>query len=110
MYARTPRPCLEYAILVAESHHERYDGTGYPNGLAGDDIPLCARMMAVMDTFDALINTRAYRGAMGHVDALRIVCAGAGTLFDPRIIEAFQSVRAELADIIQESRAGNRVQ
>jgi putative two-component system response regulator len=93
MYQRTPtQHYLEYAIMIAESHHERYDGTGYLHGLKGDEIPLCARIMSVADVYDALVDTRVYKKAITHEDACRIIYAGMGTQFDPRVVDAFQSV------------------
>jgi putative two-component system response regulator len=78
-----------YALAMARSHHERWDGKGYPDGLKGGEIPLCARIMAVCDVFDALTDTRAYKRPMSAQDALRIVGSGSGTLFDPAAAAAF---------------------
>src|SRR5205823_10854556 len=72
-------------------HHERLDGTGYPGGLAGDQIPLGARIIAVADTFDAITSRRAYRGAGSHKKALAILIAEAGTQLDPEAVRAFCS-------------------
>jgi HD-GYP domain-containing protein (c-di-GMP phosphodiesterase class II) len=69
-------------------HHERYDGGGYPQGLAGDGIPLLARIVAVAEAFDALRSARPYRPAMNLADALAQIRAGQGTVFDPRIVHA----------------------
>ncbi|MDR1873905.1 MAG: HD domain-containing protein, partial [Synergistaceae bacterium] len=92
MYARTPtQSYLQYAVMIAASHHERYDGKGYPHGLAGNDIPLCGRIMAVADVYDALVDNRVYRKAMGHMEACRILTDGSGTQFDPALIEVFES-------------------
>src|SRR5947209_4029203 len=72
-------------------HHERLDGTGYPSGLAGEQIPLGARIIAVADTFDAITSSRAYRGASSHKKALAILAAEAGTQLDPVAVRAFSS-------------------
>jgi putative nucleotidyltransferase with HDIG domain len=74
---------------IVASHHERYDGTGYPDGLAGDRIPLGARIVAVVDAYDAMTTTRPYRTAMPHNRAVEILRAGAGTQWDPQIVAAF---------------------
>ena len=72
-----------YLSLGAHYHHERYDGTGYPNGLAGNDIPLCARIMSVADVLDALLSRRPYKREMTLTDAMKILSDGKGTQFDP---------------------------
>jgi putative two-component system response regulator len=96
MYRRTPtQHYLKYAAMIAEFHHERYDGKGYPYGMKGDNIPMCARIMAVADVYDALVDTRVYKKSMNHSDACRIVYAGKETQFDPRIVEAFRTVNNE---------------
>ncbi|MDR0670014.1 MAG: response regulator [Treponema sp.] len=101
IYRRTPEQhYLKFARLIAESHHEKYDGTGYPHGLAGDDIPLCARIMAVANVYDGCITDRVYRKALSHEDACRVIFDGKGTWFDPRIVDAFASVRQEFASLI----------
>ena len=73
--------------LVVRHHHERWDGMGYPDGLAGDAIPLAARVFAVADALDALTTDRPYRDALDREEALRRLQAAAGTQFDPRVIE-----------------------
>jgi putative two-component system response regulator len=98
MYKRTPtQRYLQYAIMIAEGHHEKYDGTGYPRGISGDAIPLGARLMAVADVYDALVDDRVYRKAMSHEEAYDIIMKGKGSHFDPRIIDAFDSISAEIA-------------
>ncbi|MDR3364287.1 MAG: HD domain-containing protein [Clostridiales Family XIII bacterium] len=97
IYRRTPtQDYLKYAIAIAESHHEKFDGTGYPNRIKGDDIPVSARIMAVADVYDALVADRVYRKAMSHEQAYGIITEGKGTAFDPRVVEAF----AATADVI----------
>lgn len=80
---------LNFACDIAGSHHEKWDGSGYPNGLAGDAIPLGARLMAVADVYDALICSRVYKPAFTHAEAVNIIGKGRGTHFDPDITDAF---------------------
>jgi putative nucleotidyltransferase with HDIG domain len=87
-------PSLHAALDVVRHHHERWDGTGYPDGLAGEDIPLQARMAAVADVWDALTSDRAYRPAWSKHRAVDHIVAGAGTQFDPACVDAFLTVLA----------------
>jgi PAS domain S-box-containing protein len=87
---------LRMGIQIAESHHERWDGTGYPLGLAGRDIPLPARILAVADVYDAVRSVRSYKPARPHADAHAIILAGAGTQFDPWVVEAYKACEAEI--------------
>ena len=80
-------------------HHERWDGSGYPDGLKGDDIPLCAQIIAIADTYDALTSDRAYRKAMSHEQAVRIINENSGIMFNPSLIEAFNNKHEEIAGI-----------
>jgi HD-GYP domain-containing protein (c-di-GMP phosphodiesterase class II) len=77
------------AALVIRHHHERFDGSGYPEGLAGEDIPLSARMFAIADSFDAMTSDRPYRKALHVERALGEIRAGAGTQFDPDVVKVF---------------------
>jgi HD-GYP domain-containing protein (c-di-GMP phosphodiesterase class II) len=70
-------------------HHERYDGSGYPDGLKGNDIPLLSRVIAVADTFTAMVHDRPYRKAVSHKEAIQEIIAGAGRQFDPNVVNAF---------------------
>ena len=100
MYQRMPaQNYLRYASLIAGSHHERYDGKGYPQGLSGESIPLCGRIMAVADVYDALIDNRVYRGSMGHIQASNIIFENSGTHFDPRIVEAFKNTQEQIVEV-----------
>jgi putative nucleotidyltransferase with HDIG domain len=87
--AGNEEPMLRMATDVALAHHERWDGSGYPQGLAGDQIPLAARIVAVADVFDALTHDRPYKTAWPVDDARAEIAAGAGTQFDPRVVTAF---------------------
>jgi putative two-component system response regulator len=98
--SRTPtQQYLQYARRIAASHHERYDGKGYPRGLAGDEIPLCARLMAVADVYDALVDDRVYRRGMPHTEACRIILDGRNTNFDGRVVDAFENIHEKLAEV-----------
>ncbi len=84
-----PLPFLALAKQIALSHHERWDGSGYPQGLRGRDIPLAARIMAIADVFDALISVRVYKPAMAPEKAREIMAAEHGRHFDPRLLDIF---------------------
>lgn len=91
---------LAEAVKVVRSHHERWDGTGYPDGLGGAEIPLAARVFAVADVLDALTTDRPYRSAVPLSEAREQIRAGAGTHFDPQVIAAFETISdATLAGI-----------
>ncbi len=83
---------LAGARQVVRSHHERWDGAGYPDRLAGEEIPLAARVFAVADTFDALTSDRPYRAASSFREARRVIAGAAGTQFDPAVAEAFDDI------------------
>jgi ribonuclease P protein subunit RPR2 len=83
---------LAQAAQVVRSHHERWDGRGYPDGLTGEEIPLAARVFAVADVLDALTTDRPYRPAGSLHDARELIGAHTGTQFDPRVVEAFTSI------------------
>lgn len=76
-------------------HHERFDGKGYPEGLAGDRIPILARVLSVADAYDAITSDRPYRRAAGHRRAVREILAGAGSQFDPAVVQAFLTARLD---------------
>ena len=86
------------AAAIALTHHERYDGSGYPHGLVGEQIPLEGRITAVADVFDALLTDRSYRAAMTEQEAVAVIEEGRGTHFDPQIVDA-------LVDHLQEALA-----
>ncbi len=88
-------PFLEPALDIVLSHQERYDGTGYPRGLAGEDIPLGARIFSVVDTFDAMTSDRPYRKALPYERARKELQQFSGTQFDPKVVEAFCSIAPE---------------
>jgi hypothetical protein len=78
--------------LCPESHHERLDGRGYPAGMGGRDIPLEARLISVVDAYDAMTSDRPYKKALGHLQAVEQLDAGAGSQFDPAVVEATKAV------------------
>jgi putative two-component system response regulator len=84
---------IAMAATIARSHHERWDGSGYPDGLAGEQIPIAARIVAVADVFDALVTNRPYRDALSEEEAIAVIDAGAGAQFDPAVVEAFHRWR-----------------
>lgn len=93
---RYPRNAfVNMGTAIARSHHEKWDGSGYPDGRAGDDIPLEARIMAVADVYDALRSKRCYKDAFSHEKSREIILAGRGTHFDPMLVDLFLSVEPE---------------
>lgn len=92
-------PMLECARQIVLTHHERYDGKGYPRGLMGDQIPLVGRIAAVADVFDALIAARSYKGAWSLEAAKAEIIAQSGTQFDPKVVAAFERCFGTLACI-----------
>ena len=85
-------PFLQQPAKIVGAHHEKYDGTGYPKGLAGDQIPLGARIFAVADAFDALTNDRPYHRGVADDEAKRTIEEGSGRHFDPRVVQSFLSL------------------
>jgi putative two-component system response regulator len=83
---------LKYAKIFAGTHHEKWDGSGYPNGLAGETIPLQGRIMALADVYDALVSERPYKKAFSHAEAVKIIQDGRGTQFDPALTDVFIKV------------------
>jgi cyclic di-GMP phosphodiesterase len=90
---------LQIARDIAASHHERWDGTGYPQGLKGESIPLCGRIVSLADVYDALTSKRTYKGAFQHGVARAIIVEGSGTHFDPDVVGAFLEVEARFVEI-----------
>jgi putative two-component system response regulator len=94
-------PYLEVAKQIAYCHHERWDGSGYPEGLSGDKIPISARIMAIADVYDALISKRHYKDAMSHREAIALMEKSRGTHFDPAIFDIFLQVSDKFFDIAE---------
>ncbi|CDG85829.1 response regulator [Janthinobacterium agaricidamnosum NBRC 102515 = DSM 9628] len=99
---------LKYAKEIAYSHHEKWDGSGYPQGLAGEAIPISARLMALADVYDALISRRIYKDGLPHDEAAAIIAAGRGTHFDADLVDAFLQIQHEFVAIAQRYADGDR--
>ena len=95
----TNSPVLKLAALIAASHHEKWDGTGYPRGLSGNAIPIEGRIVAVADVFDALSSERPYKEAFPIAKSLKILVEGRGKHFDPRVLDAFLRRKEEAIQI-----------
>lgn len=93
---------LEMAKQIALSHQEKWDGSGYPQGLAGEQIPLAARLMAVADVYDALICRRVYKAPMAHAQAVSIILQGRGSHFDPDLVDGFMAIEQTFQTIAQQ--------
>ena len=91
-------PFLHGAVEIIQNHHERWDGKGYPQGLKGEEIPIAARIFAVVDAYDAITSTRCYRGARDSEVALEELRRYSGTQFDPAVVEAFASIFPEVQE------------
>jgi putative two-component system response regulator len=87
-------PLFRTAERICRSHHERWDGSGYPDGLTGEDIPLAGRLVAVADVFDILVHERPYKEGMSVADAAAELRRNAGTQFDPAVVDAFDELGA----------------
>jgi len=83
-------------VPIVKSHHENWDGTGYPAGLSGEDIPLAARILMVVDCFDALTSDRPYRAAMSTAEAFDILRSRRGTMYDPRVVDALIALESQI--------------
>ncbi|HEX3355991.1 MAG TPA: HD domain-containing phosphohydrolase [Tepidisphaeraceae bacterium] len=98
----THHPEAEFLVMarnIAASHHEKFDGTGYPNNLKNDEIPLCSRIVALADVYDALTTKRVYKNAFSHDHARSIILEGSGAHFDPDIVDAFKATESQFIAI-----------
>lgn len=91
---------LYLAKDIAYCHHERWDGTGYPNGLKGEEIPIYARIMTIADVYDALTSTRSYKDAYTHPRAVEIILGGKGSMFDPELVDLFIDAQERFEEIL----------
>ena len=94
-----PTEFLQYAIEICGCHHEKWDGTGYPNGLSKEEIPLSAQLMAVADVYDALVSRRVYKPALDHDEAIRIIEGDSGKHFNPAVVSAFGRCKVDFKAI-----------
>ncbi|MCC6524721.1 MAG: HD domain-containing protein [Polyangiaceae bacterium] len=101
-----PNQFLRMGVEVARSHNEKWDGSGYPDGLRGAAIPLAARIVAVADFYDALTSQRCYRPAFPHTDTCRMIREGSGAHFDPDIVTAFADLGDEFRRIRDSMQSG----
>ena len=92
---------LDYAYQIARWHHERWDGTGYPDGLKGDDIPIAAQVVSVADVYDALTSVRVYKDAISQEEAIRMILDGECGAFNPLLIECLLEVRDRIAETLE---------
>lgn len=99
MLAGGETPLMRTAEAIALTHHERWDGTGYPNGLKGEQIPLCGRIVAIADAFDALTSERPYKEAWTFDEAVKEIQASAHTHFDPHLVDVFLSILPKIREI-----------
>ncbi len=93
---------------IAYYHHERWDGTGYPSGLSGKEIPLAARIVAIADVYDALTTERRYKRAYTHEEASSLIIENKGHQFDPDLVDAFIEVEEEFRKIREQSPRADR--
>ncbi|MDH5302442.1 MAG: response regulator [Gammaproteobacteria bacterium] len=100
---------IRMGIEIAESHHERWDGTGYPNGLQGEQIPLAARIVAIADVYDALRSKRSYKDGFSHEKSCAIILEGRGGQFDPAIVDLFEQLATEFARIREQFEDENEL-
>jgi response regulator RpfG family c-di-GMP phosphodiesterase len=84
---------------IVYTHHEKWDGTGYPEGLRGTQIPIAGRLIALVDVYDAVRTRRLYRDPLSHADAVTLIVKGRGTHFDPAVVDAFLTVSSELEQL-----------
>jgi HD-GYP domain-containing protein (c-di-GMP phosphodiesterase class II) len=100
---------LEMARAIALGHHEHWDGSGYPTGLKGEQIPLPARIVAVADVYDALVTARVYKQPVSHRESMAIICRGSGRQFDPEIVAALRAVERDMAAITARHLASGEI-
>ncbi|MEI6055924.1 MAG: HD domain-containing phosphohydrolase [Lentisphaerota bacterium] len=90
---------LSLAMEMAATHHERWDGKGYPYGLSGLQIPLPGRLMAIADVYDAIVSKRVYKSQMTHKQTVKIILESRGTQFDPKLVDVFEQIQDKFKEI-----------
>jgi two-component system response regulator RpfG len=103
MLQDSPSKYLQMGAEIALAHHERFDGKGYPNGLSGEQIPLCARIVSIADVFDALTSKRPYKEAWSTDRAIAYILEESDKHFDPQLVSALLKIRPKLEKILQEN-------
>ena len=101
-------PKCEFLLMgrdIAGGHHEKWDGSGYPKGLRGESIPLSARIVALVDVYDALTSPRCYKRPFSHEEAKDMILAGRGSHFDPALVDSFMVIEQRFAELSQASLA-----
>jgi len=94
-------------VSAVRHHHERFDGSGYPDGLSGENIPYCARIIGLVDAYDAMTSPRPYRPGITHAAALAEIRGGSGSQFDPGLVAAFESLVAKRGSLVNLIRKGD---
>ncbi len=107
IFGGSTSPIVSASAQIALTHHEKYDGTGYPKGLKGEEIPLYGRIVSVADYFDAFVSERRYKKAWSFDDALLDIGKKASSAFDPRIVDAFMAVKDKVKQILEANNAIN---
>jgi putative two-component system response regulator len=95
---------LDVACQIAMSHHEKWDGSGYPAGLSGDSIPIPARLMALADVYDAMSCRRVYKSAIAHEEVTSVIVEGRGKHFDPDVVDAYLEIQYQFVEIAAKYR------
>ena len=93
------KPTMEMGADIAYGHHEKWNGKGYPRGIAGEEIPLSARIVSIIDVYDALRAVRPYKKAYSHEDSVNCIYSDEGKSFDPKIVAAFRSVESKIKEL-----------
>ena len=88
--------------MIARSHHERWDGRGYPDGLKGDEIPLSAQIVSLADVYDALVSTRVYKPPFSHEQTLEMISKGQCGIFNPTLLKYFMDIAPQIKELYQE--------
>lgn len=104
-----PSELLEMALAIARSHHEKWDGSGYPDGLIGESIPLCARIMGLADVYDAIRSQRCYKSAMSHEIACNYICENRGKHFDPQLVDVFLQLEDDIIRLYKDVKTQDRL-